>query len=155
MAEIEKDRNWDKEMAEVDRLLKKLPYADPHLTGGSQSTTKRTSVSAPRPAGAADRVHPWVRLLLGLLVGIGMTQWPYPHGCGSQLLFYLLGVGAVIAGGLWSSVGSWRRRLGAAHFLSLVLILWGLGLAVGELLPRIGYAKVALPWLCSDVRPPR
>ena len=31
MAGIEKDRNWDKEMAEVDRLLKKLPDADPTL----------------------------------------------------------------------------------------------------------------------------
>src|SRR5207244_2871854 len=29
VADIEKDRDWDKEMAEVDRLLKKLPAADP------------------------------------------------------------------------------------------------------------------------------
>ena len=31
MADIEKDHDWDKEMAEVDRLLKKLPAADPTL----------------------------------------------------------------------------------------------------------------------------
>src|SRR3989475_4153999 len=40
VADIEKDRDWDKEMAEVDRLLKKLPAADPTL--GRPSGGERT-----------------------------------------------------------------------------------------------------------------
>ena len=43
MADIEKERDWDKEMAEVDRLLKKLPAADPTLG---------------RPSGGEPTVHP-------------------------------------------------------------------------------------------------
>ena len=55
MAGIEKDRNWDKEMAEVDRLLKKLPNADPTLGRGGEPTVRRPAVAggpvaAPAPA---------------------------------------------------------------------------------------------------------
>ena len=160
MAEIDKGRDWDKEMAEVDRLLKKLPNADPHLTGGSQPSGKRRSLSntptAPmaRVAGpGGGRVGTWARVILGFLIGIGMTQWPYSHGCGLRLIFYLCGVLAVITAGLWSSVSSWRRRLGFAHILSQGLIIWGLVLAAREVLPRVGYAKVEGPWLCPDVAP--
>ena len=59
-------------------------------------------------------------MILGLLVGIGMTQWPYSHGCGLRLIFYLVGVIAVIATGVWSSVSSWRGRLGLAPHTVLI-----------------------------------
>jgi len=42
----EKERKWDREMAEVDKLLAKLPDADPFLKG--DVTTRRTA--APGPA---------------------------------------------------------------------------------------------------------
>ena len=47
MADIEKDRDWDKEMAEVDRLLKKLPAADPTLgrASGGQPTVRKSAVA--------------------------------------------------------------------------------------------------------------
>jgi len=32
-ADKERDRDWDKEMKEVDKLLSKLPAADPYLAG--------------------------------------------------------------------------------------------------------------------------
>jgi hypothetical protein len=158
VAEIEKDRDWDKEMAEVDRLLKRLPDADPTL-GRGEPTVRKPAVAA------AVRAHPdgppasgawlgtWARVILGLLVGVGMTQWPYTHGCGLRLSFYLIGVGAVLAAGVWSGVSSWKRRLGVAHLLSQGLIIWGLVLAAREVLPRIGYAKVEAPWLCPDIQP--
>lgn len=159
MAGTEKERDWDKEMAEVDRLLKKLPNADPHLKGG-QPSGKRPRVSdtptapMPRVAGpGGGQVSTWARVILGLLVGIGMTQWPYSHGCGLRLIFYLCGVLAVITAGLWSSLSSWRRRLGLAHILSQGLIIWGLVLAARVVLPRVGYAKSEGMWLCPDVAP--
>lgn len=162
--DIEKDRDWDKEMREVDKLLAKLPSAQeppsPH-----QALHQPSPTTLPRPAagpGAAAHAGPagpgglewlgtWARVVLGLLVGIGMTQWPYTHGCGARLLFYLLGVGTVLTAGVWSSISSWRRRLGLAHTLSVLLILWGLLLAAREVLPRVGYAKVEAPWFCPDV----
>jgi hypothetical protein len=161
VAGVEKDRNWEKQMAEVDRLLQKLPsHAEPAADAGAEPTVRRPAAAvppAPAPAGlsGAAWLGTWARVILGLLLGIGMTQWPYTHGCGLRLLFYLVGVAAVIAAGVWSSISSWRRRLGLAHVLAQALIIWGLVLAAREVLPRVGYARASAPWLCPDVPAPR
>jgi hypothetical protein len=166
VAADDKERDWDREMAEVDRLLKKLPLAEPALRGGAEPTVKRASVpaggaaagwspGAASPATGREWLGTWARVALGLLIGIGMTQWPYTHGCDLRLVFYLVGVGAVLAAGVWSSISSWRRRLGLAHVLSQGLIIWGLVLAAREVLPRVGYAKATATWLCPDVAPRR
>lgn len=161
MAGVEKDRDWEQEMAEVDRLLQKLPsHAEPAAGAEAGPTARRPAVAAPAapaPAGlsGAAWLGTWARVILGLLLGIGMTQWPYTHGCGLRLLFYLVGVAAVITAGVWSSISSWRRRLGLAHVLAQALIIWGLVLAAREVLPRVGYARTSAPWLCPDVPAPR
>jgi len=159
VADKPKERDWDKELAEVDRLIaKNLPQADPSLgrhapaphagPGAAAHSTPGHALPAAR-ASAGQWLGTWVRVGLGVLIGIGMTQWPYTHGCGLKLMFYLIGVAAVITTGVWSSLSSWRRRLGVAHVLSQVLIVWGLVLAARELLPRVGYAKAAATWLCQ------
>jgi hypothetical protein len=151
--EKEKDRDWDKEMREVDRLLAKLPEADPNLVSGRVPTLKKpvpaaaTATSGAGPTGL-EWIGTWVRVALGLLIGVGMTQWPNAHECGLNLLFYGIGVGAVLAAGLWTSVASWKRRLAVAHVLSLLLIIWGLALAAREVLPRVGYAHSPATWFC-------
>jgi hypothetical protein len=157
VAGIEKGHDWEKEMAEVDRLLKKLPYADPKPAGGGDPTVRRPAVAGGAPMSLARRsgrewIGTWARVTLGLLLGIGMTQWPYAHGCGLRLGFYLVGVLAVLAAGLWSSLSSWQRRLALAHILAQGLIIWGLVLAAREVLPRV-YAKTPAPWLCPAVAP--
>ena len=152
---VDKEKDWEKEMAEVDRLLKKLP-GEPTPSAGSAPTVRNTPVVAPPGAdltAAGQWLGTWARVVLGLLIGIGMTQWPYTHGCGLRLIFYLVGVTAVIAAGTWSGISSWKRRLGVAHVLSQGLIIFGLVLAAREVLPRIGYAKAEAPWLCPDVVP--
>jgi hypothetical protein len=161
VADIEKDRDWDKEMAEVDRLLKKLPAADPTLgrASGGEPTVRRPA-AAPGSGGGApsarDRIGTWVKVALGVLVGIGIAPgvWPYSHGCGLRLIFYLGGVTTVIAAGLWASLSSWKRRLGFAHVVSQILIVWGILLMTREILPRVG-EKAATLWLCPDVPLPR
>jgi hypothetical protein len=161
VAGTEKERDWDKEMAEVDRLLKKLPDADPTLgRGGADPTVRRPAVapgggSGPGPGqGGRGWLATWVKVALGVLVGIGVAPgvWPYSHGCGLRLIFYLVGVTTVVAAGLWASISSWRRRLGFAHVVSQVLIVWGILLMTREVLPRVG-AKAAALWLCPDVTP--
>jgi hypothetical protein len=166
---VEKERDWDKEMAEVDRLLKKLPNADPTLGrgagggGGGGEPTPRRQAASPSPVtgtgalyGAAGRLGTWLKVGLGVLIGIGVAPgvWPYSHGCGLRVMFYLLGVATVIAAGVWAGVSSWRRRLGFAHVISQVLIIWGVLLMTREVLPRVG-AKPEAPWLCPDVPQPR
>ena len=165
MADIEKGRDWDKEMAEVDRLLKKLPAADPTLgrpSGGEPTVRKPAAAPGSRWSGgtaapsARERVGTWAKVALGLLVAIGVTSgvWPYSHGCGLRLIFYLLGVTTVIAAALWASISSWKRRLGFAHVVSQILIVWGILLMTREVLPRLGPKAEAL-WLCPDVPLPR
>ena len=89
-----------------------------------------------------------------MLVGIGVAPgvWPYTHGCGLHLIFYLAGLTTVIAAGLWSSISSWKRRLGVAHVISQVLIIWGILLLTREVLPRVG-ARATAVWICPDVTP--
>jgi hypothetical protein len=153
----QKERDWEREMREVDRLLSKLPTHETPASGpgpagaSGKSVTLGTSAAA-GPSGG-EWLGTWARVVLGLLVGIAMTQWPYAHGCGLRLIFYLVGVLVVLVAGFWSSLSSWRRRLGLAHILSQLLIIWGLVLAGREVLPRVGYAKVEAPWFCPDVTP--
>jgi hypothetical protein len=155
---IEKERDWDKEMAEVDRLLKKLPNADPTLgRSRGEPTVKKPAVGGgsgshlgidARTRGR-EVLGTWARVLLGLLVGVGVAPgvWPYTHGCGLYLMLYLGGVTTVIAAGLWSSVSSWRHRLGFAHVIAQLLIVWGTLLLAREVIPRVG-AKPQATWLC-------
>jgi len=154
----QKERDWDREMREVDKLLAKLPEADPALgrgvptvpvsprpMGGVGSPTAQTAAG---PARGRAWLTTWMRVGLGLALGVGMLLWPYAR-CGPSLIFYLLGATAVTVGGVWSALTSWKRRLGIAHTLSIILIIWGLALAGRQLLPRI-YGKIPIPFSCSE-----
>ena len=149
----ERDRDWDKELAEVDRLLNNMPGHPPapapiKPAGGYPPPGAAQAGRGPRVLSTREWAGTWIRVGLGLLIGIGMTQWPYTHGCGLRLWFYLLGVAAVIAAGVWSSVSSWRRHLAWAHILSQGLVIWGLTLAAREILPRVHYAREIATWMC-------
>jgi hypothetical protein len=155
----DKPRDWDKELAEVDRLLAKLPHADPTLGRGAKGPPPKSpgagapghaAVLGPAVSSPRDRLGVWVRVGLALLLGLAMTQWPYSHACGLRLGFYLVGVGAVIAGAVWGALGSWRHRMGPAHGLSIGVLVWGLALLAGEVLPRTGYARTAAAWFCPE-----
>ena len=105
------------------------------------------SSSAPRPS-RRDQTALWARVVLGLVFGGVMTQWPYPRGCGMPLLGYLGAVGMVLVASAWVGAASWRLRAGAAHLVALALFLWGTALAAAEVLPRVGYAAVTASWSC-------
>jgi hypothetical protein len=82
VADIEKERDWDKEMAEVDRLLKKLPAADPTLgrpSGGERTVRKPAAVPGGGWGGGAaptarDRIGTWAKVALGVLVAHVVSQ---------------------------------------------------------------------------------
>lgn len=143
----ERERDWDRELAEVDRLLNQLPT---HQAEQAAAAAKRAAAppSASASGKPSSRAGTWARVGLGLLIGIGMTQWPYTHGCGLKLFIYLGGVFTVIVAGVWSSLSSWKRQMGVAHILSQGLVIWGLVLAAREVLPRIGYANEVATWFC-------
>ena len=86
-----------------------------------------------------------VNATLAAALGIGILFWPYPKQCGVGLGGYLVAVGVVTLGGLWSSVWTWRHRTARAHVLSLLLVVWGILLGALEILPHAGYAKPEVP----------
>lgn len=146
-------RDWDKELADIDKVIAK---------GGAAPMSGNAPVARSSPgggglaAGGGGRfavATTWFRVVLGLLLAVGITQWPYANACGLNLAMYLGAIATVIVAGLWSSVSSWNRRLGFAHFLSLGVLLWGLVLAAREVLPRTGYARELRTWSCPTVGP--
>jgi hypothetical protein len=147
--------------AEVDRLLKQLPGADPMLRGSSASpkpSVARSPLSGPvgtsstparpREPTPREKIGVWARVLLGLVVGILMTQWPYRHGCGLSLYVYMAAVVAVTVAGVWGALSSWKLRMGVAHLLAVLVVAWGLVLGAAQVLPRVGYAARAATWQC-------
>ena len=149
-----KDRDWDREMREVDKLLAKLPEADPSLGRGAPTIPRAYpaphAATPASPTGPASRLATWIRVGLGVLLGFGMLAWPYSHVCGLKLIFYVIGASTVIVAGVWTAFSTWKRRMGFAHLLSLGLLAWGLVLAAGVVLPRIGYANQAAVWFCPE-----
>ena len=148
-------RDWDKELAAIDKVIDRQPAGGgaPVAARGSAAPAGRAA-AGPVPGGRFAPLATWLRVGLGLLLAVGITQWPYPNACGFNLAVYLGAIGTVVLAGLWSSISSWRRRMGLAHTLSLAVLLWGLFLAAREVLPRVGYAKAARTWTCGATTTP-
>ncbi|MHB0948308.1 MAG: hypothetical protein ACYC3Q_04400 [Gemmatimonadaceae bacterium] len=166
------ERDWEKELAKIDRQIKSLPEDVPATPVASRPVSPPVSPPARLPsgsppaargsdasAGAATKGGPatttlgvLARLVLATALGVGVLFWPYASRCGPGLAGYLVAVSAVAIGGAWSAVWSWRHRAAKAHLLSLLLVLWGLSLAAIEVLPRVGYAKAdptRSMWICQ------
>ena len=142
------ERDWDKELAEIDKVMARSPAPSglPAPVPAAQGQAPR-AISA--PAGGRKAVlWTWMQVILGGLLAGGMTQWPYAHNCGITLFLYLGAAGVVVVAGLWGALSSWRRKMGLAHTLALLVTLMGMALVAHEVLPRVGYARQALTWLC-------
>ena len=158
-------KSQDELALEIDKLLKKLPGADPMLRGDPEPVVARPAAARsagvgvvgtgprpatpPQPSVRAQKAGVWVRTLLGVGVGVAVTQWPYARSCGWPLYGYLGVVGAVIVAGGWAGVWSWRLRMAVTHVVSLILVFWGIVLAAEQILPRIGYAAETAEWRCA------
>jgi hypothetical protein len=145
MAGTERPRDWDKELAEVDKLLAKLPNADPSLGRAPAAKSPQAGAPAPRAGGGALS---WLWSGLAVALAVGMALWPYPHACGLQLIYYAGGVVMLVVAGIWGAVTSWMRRSAVGHLLSLGALFWGFALGAAIVLPRIGYAKQPATWTC-------
>lgn len=142
------ERDWDKELADIDKVIARSP---------APSGTPAPVPAAPSPGGRAiaaptggrrATLWTWTQVVLGGLLAVGMTQWPYSHGCGMKLFLYLGAAGLVVIAGMWGALSSWRRRMGLAHTLAMLVVLSGMILVAREVLPRVGYARQALTWMC-------
>ena len=143
--------DWDAELKKIDKQLESM--SDSALIPAAP----KNAPPAAKAQVAAERetTRTWgafLRLALATALGVGILFWPYAHECGVGLAGYLAAISAIVAGGVWSSVWTWRHRTARAHVLSLLVVTWGLVLGAIEILPRTGYAApdAARPtgWMC-------
>ncbi len=131
-------RNWDEELKKIDRSLESI--SDEALLPTKGAKTPEAKAAAVKTQKSTSTLGVMLRLVLAVALGVGIWFWPYSARCGTGLFGYLAATGTVAVAGLWTSVWTWRHRSSKAHMLSLLLTLWGLGLAAREVLPRVGYA---------------
>jgi len=146
------DRNWDKELAKIDRQLESVSDAAlfPAPSKGAPPTAAAKVAEQRR---TTSTLGVFARLTLAVALGVAMLFWPYSARCGVGLAAYLGATAVVAVAGVWSAIWTWRHHAGRAHALALLLILWGLVLASLEILPRVGYATPTAEhpaiWACS------
>jgi hypothetical protein len=154
----EQPRNWDRELADVDRAIAKqgsgpTPGA---LPPGTAPAPGPSAPVAPRggPVRRRSVALTWFWVVLAVALGVALAVWPYQRACGLQLIFFLgaAGVTAIIA--LLGALASWSHHRGFAHVLSLLVIVWAGFAALREVLPRVGYAKTSLVWMCEAAPAP-
>jgi hypothetical protein len=141
------ERDWGKELSKIDKQLESVSDAQLFPEKKGAAPEQKAKVATERAAAAS-----WpaiVRLTLAVALGVGVLFWPYNNRCGVGLAGYLVVVIAVMVSGVWSAVWTWRHRTGRAHLLSLLLVAYGFILGATEVLPRIEYARVSLPWSCT------
>jgi hypothetical protein len=132
-------RDWDKELAAIDRAIERSPFPAPAAPVQGTRPTAIARGSGPRA---------WARLGLVLALAAALPFWPYARTCGIGLFTYLGAVGTLFVAGIWAAANAWRHRSPMAHVLALAAIAWGAALAARELLPRVGYARAAATWTC-------
>lgn len=164
-------RDWEKELAKIDRQLASMPDEEP-VTPAPPSGTgmpRGVTASAARPAPAAGlgaggvvssgKARAWAFTKLGVAVvaSVGIWFWPWPARCGLPLAGLMAAGAGVGLLGLWSAAGTWRHRMGRAHVLSLLAIVSGAVLVGREVLPRVGYAYETFDrparWTCQATPP--
>jgi hypothetical protein len=142
---------------EVDRLLASLAGSGAKTVSNPEPLASAPVALKPRaPTPARRRTDPtrsnlaalWARVALGVVLGVGISQWPYAHACGMGLVQYFGAVVMVLVTGAWIAVAAWSRRHATSHVVGLLLILWGMALATYEILPRVGYAVLRWTWQC-------
>ena len=147
-------RDWDKEMAEIDKIIAKGGAPGGQGTGVKASSSAPVQRAAPE-GGTVVRsgrgaLTTWLKVSLGVLVAAGVAlAWPYAHTCGLSLYGYVAAAAGVFLAGLWGAVASWTRRMAAAHLIALLVTLTGALLLGKTILDRSNYPKQPSTWTCT------
>jgi hypothetical protein len=140
----EQPRNWDKELADIDKVIARQPAPAPVPAGGGQPAI---------PPQRRFVALTWFWTGLALLLAVALLLWPYDRNCGIRLVFFIGAGGLALLAGVIGALTSWANRRGLAHLLSLLVIVWAGVLVTREILPRVGYAKDARDWTCPPPPP--
>jgi hypothetical protein len=138
----EEPRNWDKELADIDKAIAKQPAGAPASAGSVKGVTQ------PQRRFVALT---WFWTALAIMLAVALPFWPNDKSCGIRLVFYMGAAGIALLMGILGALSSWSYRRGLAHLLSLLAIAWAGIMATREILPRTGYARHSLTWTCPEV----
>lgn len=154
------ERDWDRELAKIDKLMGPESAAPPPRSAGQLPAPSDAAPMA-RPAERASRapaqvapvagggLRVWLTTLLAPIGITGLAIWPYPMACGTGLWVYMVGVLAVVGASLMTMRAAWQHRRGVAMSVGILSLIASLALAAMIVLPRVGYAAASLSWSCS------
>jgi hypothetical protein len=138
----EQPRDWDKELADIDRAIAKQQPTGGSVTAGAQAGPRRRFVALA-----------WFWTLLSVLLAVALVAWPFENACGIRLIFFLGACLLTLMAGMVGAFTSWAHRQGLGLLLSLLVLLFVGIMAAREILPRAGYAREARQWTCPPPPP--
>jgi amino acid transporter len=139
----EQPRDWDKELADIDRAMaKQQPSAGGPVTAAGRPVPQRRFIALA-----------WFWALLAVLLAVALIVWPFDENCGIRLIFFLGACLLTLLAGALGAFTSWAHRQGVAFLLSLLAFLFAGIMAAREILPRAGYARESLEWTCPPAPP--
>jgi hypothetical protein len=145
-------RDWDRELADIDRVISKGGTPAP-AGPGSPPPAVRPPAGGPPVVRRRSVALTWFWVLLAVALAAALAIWPYQRGCGLQLFFYLGAAGVTALAALMGALASWSHRRGFAHVAALLVLVWATFVALREVLPRVGYARTSRTWMCEALAP--
>ncbi|MGH7499194.1 MAG: hypothetical protein ACREL3_10125 [Gemmatimonadales bacterium] len=148
----ERPRDWDKELANIDKAIARSGSAPPPPAPTGATGVPVSPPTRPVPSGSSVSrggiLLTWFWVVLSVALAAALLLWPYDKGCGLHLSFFFGAVGTTAIFALLGAFSAWAHHRGMAHALSLIVLIWAGVAAAREVLPRTGYAKESLTWLC-------
>ena len=138
----EQPRDWDKELADIDKAIAKQQPPGGPVTPNGQRVPQRRFVALA-----------WFWTVLAVLLAVALVVWPFDNTCGIRLIFFLGACLLTLLAGVLGAFTSWAHRQGVGLLLSLLVFLFAGIMAAREILPRAGYAKDAREWTCPPPPP--
>ncbi len=132
--------DWSTQLKKIERQFDGIPTppteSQLRIEREHERRDKMRRLQREEVFGAASRV------MLVMSLGLAMNAWPYDRTCGGGLIAYMAASAAIVAGGIWATVGTWHRRAPKLHAAALLVVAWGLVLITAQVLPRAGYSEL-------------